>query len=146
MKPKVLLISILLSWCAAAQPPPGTMPPELPILRAGTGLIIVDSYPSRPTVSLDSAVSRVFLTSTARLSFSAMKAHTCRELTMPAAFGAVIGDSVAPAWPNTLNASLIGVMFVSAPDVVTVRLCNTSASTVTTAPWLMFSATIVKTF
>ena len=148
MKPKVLLISILYALCAGAQesqPLPGMIPPQLPLLRAGPGLTIFQDYPSISGMDVPLS-SRVFMTSTARLSFDRLAAHTCRELPMPAAFGGAVGDAVISHWPNTLNAGLVGVIFVSAPDVVTVRLCNTSAITVAPTPWLIFSATIIKTF
>ena len=45
--------------------------------------------------------------------------------------GAVVGSNVAPGWPVDLPAGLIGLMRVSAPDTIEVRLHNMSGSTVT---------------
>ncbi len=45
--------------------------------------------------------------------------------------GAVTTRPVAPRWPPTLPAGIIGMMFVSAADTVTVRLLNMSGGDVT---------------
>jgi len=42
--------------------------------------------------------------------------------------GAVVGNNLAPNWPSTLNIGLVGMMFVSATDTVTVRLINLSGA------------------
>jgi hypothetical protein len=60
--------------------------------------------------------------------------------------GAVSNDSVIPRWPAGLPADLSGVVYVSAADTITVRLCNPTAAGVAVANGNMFGATILRSF
>jgi hypothetical protein len=65
----------------------------------------------------------------ATLDFGSIAAQTCAELTITAT-GAVANNSIAASWPAALEAGLTGMMFVSASDTVTVRLCNVTVSAI----------------
>jgi len=53
-------------------------------------------------------------------------------------------DLLVAAWPANLNPGLIGNMFVSAPERVTVRLCNFSGTSLTPG-LLRLNATVART-
>lgn len=76
------------------------------------------------------------------LDFSSISAQTCAEQTVTVS-GAAVNDPVAPSWPATLEAGLVGVMYVSATDAVKVRLCNLTAATVDPASQT-FAGRVVK--
>lgn len=63
------------------------------------------------------------LTNTASLNFPNVVAFTKQDLTI-AVTGATIGDSVALAAPNNINAGFLWCGWVSAADTVTVRVYN----------------------
>lgn len=63
------------------------------------------------------------------LDFGPIAPQTCAQLTVGAG-GSAAGSPVAAGWPATLEAGLMGQMFVSSADVVTVRLCNVTASAI----------------
>jgi hypothetical protein len=56
-----------------------------------------------------------------------------------------VGDSVAPGWPAGLEGGLIGMMRISASNIVAVRICNLSGTTVDPAA-ATFRATVVRSF
>jgi hypothetical protein len=74
----------------------------------------------------------VSLVGAAALAFGLIADGSSAALTLTIA-GAVAGQMVIPAWPATLEAGLFGIMFVSAPNTVTVRLFNLSGAGVTPA-------------
>ena len=74
----------------------------------------------------------VSLVGSASLSFGMIPDGSSASLTF-ALLGALAGQELAPAWPATLEAGLLGIMFVSAADTVTVRLFNLSGAGVTPA-------------
>jgi hypothetical protein len=47
--------------------------------------------------------------------------------------GASTGDNVAAGFPSTLNTGVLGTMYISAADTVSVRLCNFSGAAVDVA-------------
>lgn len=108
----------------------------------GTGIVISGS--AVMTVGLDVAVVPTYLTTATSLTFAGITNGSCQTASMTLA-GALDGDSVAGGWPNTLEAGLTGMMLVTAPDIVTVRLCNHSGTTVTPSNQT-YRATIVRTF
>jgi hypothetical protein len=63
----------------------------------------------------------------AALNFTSLAANSCGELTITAT-GAAVNNPVVPSWPASLESGLIGIMFVSAANTVTVRLCNVTSS------------------
>ncbi len=108
----------------------------------GTGIVI--SGNTVLTVGLDVAVVPTYLTAATSLTFGSITNGACQTASMTVA-GALDGDSVAGGWPNTLEAGLMGMMLVTAPDTVTVRLCNHSGAAVTPSNQT-YRATIVRTF
>lgn len=78
------------------------------------------------------AIQNSYLVGSASLNFSAIDDGATAELTFSIT-GAVVGDSVAPAWPAALDAGLLGMMRVSAADTITVRLLNLSGSQINPA-------------
>lgn len=63
----------------------------------------------------------------ATLDFPSIAAGASADLTFTIT-GASNGNAVSPAWPPSLPAGIVGVMFVSATDTITVRLSNVSAA------------------
>ena len=111
-------------------------------LTPGTGIVI--SGGSTQTVGLDTALVPTYLTATMSLTFGSISNATCKTASMTVP-GALNGDSVAAGWPNTLETGLMGMMLVTSPDTVTVRICNHSGATVTPVNQT-YRATIVRTF
>jgi len=83
-----------------------------------------------------------YLAGSSSLGFGAIAQAACSQLTFTLT-GAAAGDPIAPGWPGTLESGLVGNMYVSATNTVTVRLCNLSGGSVTPANQL-FKATILK--
>ena len=84
------------------------------------------------------------LTGTASLDFPNIAAASYADLTIPVP-GAATGDAVAPGWPATINSGLLGMMFVSSVDTVTVRLRNVTGSAIDLAN-LTFRATVARPY
>jgi hypothetical protein len=57
------------------------------------------------------------------LNFGNILAGEDAELTITCT-GAAVGDPVVPVWPSSLESELVGIMYVSATNTVTVRLGN----------------------
>jgi len=66
---------------------------------------------------------------TATLNFGAIEDGGSAELTFTVT-GALVGDKVAPSWPSTMDAGIVGSMFVSATNTIMVRLVNLSGATI----------------
>jgi hypothetical protein len=67
-------------------------------------------------------------TCTVNFNFASINAATCSSTTITCT-GAAAGDAVAPRWPvSGLNNGLVGIMWVTAADTVTVRLCNVTGA------------------
>lgn len=66
------------------------------------------------------------------ISFGVIPVSACKESDIPVA-GAAIDTSVAPVWPMLEN-GLTGMMYVPESGKVVVRLCNSTARAVRTAP------------
>lgn len=77
-------------------------------------------------ISVDPTVPAVVLNGSQSLVFGAIAQSSCatQNITAP---GAAAGDRVVAGYPATLPDGLTGVMFVSATDTVTVRLCKITA-------------------
>jgi hypothetical protein len=85
-----------------------------------------------------------YLAATAALDFGSISASACSELTITLT-GAAVGDAVIPSYPNAIDAGLLGNMFVSATNTVTVRLCKITTGSVDPAS-ANFTATVVRSF
>ena len=77
----------------------------------------------------------------ASLSFPTILDGNSAVLTV-AAIGAVTSQKVMESWPSTLEAGLLGMMRVSAPNTIEVRLFNFSGGPITPAVQT-FGATLV---
>ena len=112
-------------------------------LSGGQGIIITET-PGQSTLAVDTGVIPTYLTNSATLSFSAISNNACATDQSLTVTGANPGDAVAPAWP-TLPSGVLGLMFVSSSNTVTVRLCNLSGAAVT-PPSSAYRATIVRNY
>lgn len=87
------------------------------------------------------------ISSTASLSFNSITAGQCGNATTVISVpGALNGDSVAAGWPATIASGWLGMMYVSAANEVSVRLCNLTGATATPTGGLTHKATIVRLF
>ena len=111
-------------------------------LLAGAGIMTVQSG-GQTTIAVDAAVVPTYLTGTAALDFPSIPAGACSADLTFALPGANVGDGVVPGWPGGLEAGLSGLMRVSAPGIVAVRLCAGSSAAVDPAS-ANFTATIVR--
>ena len=111
-------------------------------LLAGTGIMTVQSG-GQTTIAVDTAVVPTYLTGSGTLDFPPIPAGACADDLTFALPGANVGDGVVPGWPGGLEAGLSGLMRVSAPGIVAVRLCAGSAANVDPAS-ANFTATIVR--
>ena len=112
-------------------------------ISAGPGMVTLD-LGTQTVVAVDSATVPTYLTSTAVLDFASLSPLGCGELNFGLP-GAVAGDSIAAGWPASMEAGLIGTMRVSTTGVVSVRLCNLSASTLD-AGAASYRASVVRSF
>lgn len=97
-----------------------------------------------PVFSVDPATVPSFLTVKTSLAAWTISAQSCADRTLPL-LGAGTLDAVVPIWPVDLPASLSGSMFVSAAEIVTIRLCNFSL-TAASLPVRFFGAAVIKSF
>lgn len=112
-------------------------------ITAGSG-VAVSTNGSLITVGVDTAVVPTYLSASAALDFATIAAGSCAtDQTFPLP-GANPGDAVASGWP-ALPAGVLGTMWVSASSTLSVRVCNLSASPVTTAS-STYSAAVVRSF
>jgi hypothetical protein len=115
------------------------------VLANGPGIVLAET-PGQSTLSVDNGVIPTYLTNAATLNFSAAIASgACAPDQTMTVSGADTGDAVAPAWPSGLSSGLLGMMFVSSSNTITVRLCNFSGSTVTPGS-ASYRATIVRNY
>lgn len=113
-------------------------------LTAGAGISVTNTG-SQMVVGVDSAVVPTYLTASATLNFPSIGTGTCAADQTMAFPGAAPGDAVAPGWPASLPAGVIGTMWVSASGTLSVRLCNLSGATVATGS-NTYSAADVRSF
>jgi hypothetical protein len=114
------------------------------VLSAGQGIMVIDAG-GASTVAVDAAIVPTYFKGSATLDFPAISNGACAAEQVISVPGAALGDAVAPGWPATLLQGLLGTMFVSGMDTVTVRLCNLSGMIMDPAP-AIFSATIIRSF
>jgi hypothetical protein len=113
------------------------------VLSAGQGIMVIDAG-GTSTVAVDATVVPTYLKGSAILDFPAIPSGACAAEQAISVPGAVPGDGVAPGWPALLP-GLLGTMFVSGTNTVTVRLCNLSGM-ITDPAIATFSATIIRSF
>ena len=83
------------------------------------------------------------LSATATLSsWGTISANSCIEKNITLS-GATSGDAIAPGWPSTLEAGVMGMM-LPGTDVVVVRLCNVTGSGVAVADGKTFKAMVLR--
>ena len=112
-------------------------------LGGGTGIVALDTG-TQTVVAVDSAIVPTYLTVAAVIDFTSIAPGACAESTLSLP-GASAGDSVAPGWPAALESGLIGMMRISGSNIVAVRVCNLSGTTVDPAA-ATFRATVVRSF
>lgn len=81
------------------------------------------------------------ISSAATKDFGAIADGTCATDTFTLT-GAAAGVRVTPGWPAALESGLLGSMFASSADTITIRICNWSGATVDPASGT-FSASIL---
>jgi len=112
-------------------------------LSAGQGIVLTEA-PGLSTIAVDNGVIPTYLMNSAPLVFPNISTGTCAADQALTVAGANPGDAVAPGWP-VLPIGVFGTMFVSATNVVTVRLCNLSGFGMT-PPNASYRATIVRNY
>jgi hypothetical protein len=112
-------------------------------LAAGQGIVVTEA-PGQSAIAVDNGVIPTYLMNSTMLAFTNISTSTCAADQTLAVAGANLGDAVAPGWP-ALPTGVFGAMFVSAANVVTVRLCNLSGLGVT-PPNATYRATIVRNY
>jgi hypothetical protein len=113
-------------------------------IASGPGIVAVQAA-GQTTLSVDSASVPGYLSGSATLDFPLIEAGTCSADLTISLPGANVGDAVVAGWPGGLEAGLTGLMRVSAPGVVSVRLCASGAGAVDPAS-ATFQALIVRSF
>ena len=112
-------------------------------LAGGQGITVTEA-PGQSTIAVDNGVIPTYLTNSATLIFSSIVTGACAADQSITLTGANPGDALAPGWP-TLPAGLVGVMLVSGPNTVTVRICNLAGIAIT-PPSASYRATIVRNY
>jgi hypothetical protein len=113
-------------------------------ISSDLGISVVQAGAGLKRVGVDTATVPTFLTGVAPLDFASISQNTCAELTFSLP-GAYTADAVAPGWPLGLESGLIGLMYVSAQNTVSVRLCKITSGSVDPLNQ-NFRATIVRSF
>ncbi|MBM3724369.1 MAG: hypothetical protein FJW40_02940 [Acidobacteria bacterium] len=113
-------------------------------INRGYGISLSQSAMST-TVSVDTATVPTYVTTLATLNFPTIPNIACSSDLTFAMPGAAMTDAVAPGWPATLENGLIGIMRVTAPGIIAVRICNYSGATMDPVQ-NSFRATIVRSF
>jgi len=113
-------------------------------VSADLGISVTQAGPGAKRIGVDTATVPTFLTGVGSLDFASIAQNVCAELTFPLP-GAYTADAVAPGWPQSLKNGLIGLMYVSSQNTITVRLCNVTSGPVNSTSQ-NFRATIVRSF
>jgi hypothetical protein len=96
-------------------------------------------------ISVDSASVPAVITGTlSSFDFAAIAPNSCatRAFTVT---GALALDTVAAGWPQLLETGLVGMMYVSNANEVTIRLCNITAASIDPQPG-NFKASVLRSF
>ncbi len=112
-------------------------------LTALTGLTAVDTG-ALTAIGIDTSVVPTYVSAGGSLSFGTINSGACStELTFSAP-GTLAGDSVAPGWPASLPAGVLGRMRIVSNGVAGVQLCNFSGAAVPVSA--NFQLTVVRSF
>jgi hypothetical protein len=110
-------------------------------LLAGTGIVAVEAG-GQTTIAIDSTAVPTYMKNSVSLDFARISAGSCSaDLTFTLS-GAAPGDTVAPGWPSGMESGLIGNMWVSAANQISVRLCAIGRDVDPASA--VFSATIIR--
>jgi len=78
----------------------------------------------------------------ATLNFGNIAAQDCATLTISFP-GAAANSPIAPSWPAAIENGLLGIMWVSVADTISVRLCNVTTGAIDPAS-ATFAGRVVK--
>lgn len=110
-------------------------------LLAGTGIVTTEAG-GQTTIAIDNTAVPTYLKNSVSFSVAQISAGSCSPDLTFTLTGAAPGDTVAPGWPSSMASGLIGNMWVSAANQISVRLC---AMGQTVAPAsAVYSATIIR--
>lgn len=112
-------------------------------VQAGTGVAVTTSG-SASIVAIDTAVVPTYMIASPLIDFPSIPAQTCSEQTVTFP-GIAVGNGILPAWPETLENGLIGIVRASAANTALVRLCNITGASINPASQI-FSLTAVRSF
>jgi hypothetical protein len=113
------------------------------LFSASTGLTVIDTG-AQTTLGIDTAVVPTYVSASSSLNFGSINAGACSaELTFTAP-GTLAGDNVAPGWPASLPAGVMGRMRITANGVAGVQLCNLSGAAATVNA--TFQLAVVRSF
>lgn len=112
-------------------------------VNSGTGMI-ASTVGTTVTVNVDTATVPTYIAGSTSIDFGSISQSACSTSNITVT-GAVTGDTIAPGWPATLEAGLIGTMSVTAANTVTVTLCKITTGAVDPAN-NTFKATVVRSF
>jgi hypothetical protein len=113
------------------------------ILAASTGLTTVDTG-AQTTIAIDTTVVPSYVSASGSLNFGTINNGACSTEMTFSAPGALAGDSVAPGWPASLPAGVLGRMRIVSNAIAGVQLCNFSGATVSVSA--NFRLTVVRSF
>lgn len=91
-------------------------------IQGGTGIVTVEAG-GQTSIAVDGTVVPTYLRNSVSLDFPLITSNTCSADVTFSVPGAITGDAVAAGWPGSLEAGLMGTMWVSAPDQISIRLC-----------------------
>jgi len=112
------------------------------VISAGAGILLVETG-QQSTIGVDTTVIPTYTTGSATLAFGTLAANSCSSDLNVSVPGAVTGDALAPGWPPALPVSVIGMMRVTAPNTVAMRLCNLAPAAASVAS-ASYRATVVR--
>ena len=110
-------------------------------LLAGTGIVAIESG-GQTTIGIDTTAVPTYLKNSVSFDFAKISAGTCSPDLTFTLTGAAPGDTVAPGWSSGMGSGLIGNMWVSAANQITVRLCAMGQDVDPASA--VFSATIIR--
>jgi hypothetical protein len=113
------------------------------ILGASTGLTTADTG-SQTTIGIDTAVVPTYVSAGGSLNFGTINNGACSTEMTFSAPRTLTGDGVAPGWPPSLPAGVLGRMRIVSNGTAGVQLCNFSGAAVSVSA--NFQLTVVRSF